>query len=591
MLLRLLLCLPALTHAAVVASSMMRGGAPKVSEKLQAVQKSLEEQRKQDEASHEKMSCWCQTHLAEKQSALDDVSQQLQSLGSDVETTSASLSRLNIEVESHEKELADNQQDLSAAQALREKASSKFTDEEQTQVQNIDALSKAMAAIKSPHGTSELAVSSMASILGISAQPWQSQDSQSMLLQLRGQVERRQSPDVVFGVLKRMKASFEKDLADSRNDENNEKDNHEELVGAKTKQILSLKKHLSNKKQRLAESKVQVLEKKKLIDRYGGLRDADQELLVAMKEFCQDGDDSFQARHEEYQNELLALSKAQAEFAGTQLLAVGGGDTKPGYADELCTVALGITGKDYRAKAKAACEKARDGQTQDAADAAEALQDELTTEAKKLGEQKSDCERSLEDARNEAEQANEITSARAGAIDSDKQSADARIDALKAQSSSSDKAKSELADVRDAVHQAMYNIGLVTHNTVTVMQKVKEAAGPAAGSISTAIGHAEKLAGAAKAFDARNDAGAQKIGPLVDTALQAASKALIPLQMMRANAEEDALDVKRDQREHLNGAAVQKCNPAALASEAEKLQGFAEGLGNAASAWAYAALR
>ena len=219
----------------------------------------------------------------------------------------------------------------------------------------------------------------------------------SLLQQLGGQ-KAGQSPDMVYGVVKQMKATFSEDLEDMRTQEATASERHEGLVDAKSQEIAALKKQLMDKKSRLAKSKVQGANRAQQKERSEKLLDAQSEVLGSMRELCQRNEESFEARQEARQGELVALSSAQAELAGAQLLSVGARGMGGGV-DALCSAALEITDKAWRARAKEACEKGRAGAAQDAADATESLTSDLRAAAKEAAKEKEECSQSIQDAK------------------------------------------------------------------------------------------------------------------------------------------------------------------------------------------------
>ena len=118
----------------------------------------------------------------------------------------------------------------------------------------------------------------------------------SMLLQQLGGQKAGQSPDMVYGVVKQMKATFSEDLEDMRTQEATASERHEGLVDAKSQEIAALKKQLMDKKSRLAKSKVQGANRAQQKERSEKLLDAQSEVLGSMRELCQRNEESFEAR-------------------------------------------------------------------------------------------------------------------------------------------------------------------------------------------------------------------------------------------------------------------------------------------------------
>merc|ERR1740138_1615091 len=106
------------------------------------------------------------------------------------------------------------------------------------------------------------------------------------LLREGGRLDAASSPEVVYGVLKHMHATFTNDLEDMRSDESDAVRRHEELVRVKTKMVNTVQKQLESKKMRAANAKVQVTQRQAQLDKSQELQQVSTRLVAAMGELC-----------------------------------------------------------------------------------------------------------------------------------------------------------------------------------------------------------------------------------------------------------------------------------------------------------------
>jgi len=561
---------------------------------LTKIQQRLDKEADEGKNVYDKGGCWCQRNLQETGQTIDSMRSSLDSLGHDIEAQTAENSGLDIDLGQHRQELEQNQQSLDTAQALREKESASFQDEEQSHIQALSSLDGAMTALKPDHS----ALLSMQSIFNNSESAAILQSytrTKGLFLQLQQAVSQRQSPDVVYGVLGRMKTNFKDELEDLRHSESSRTEDHKVLTSAKSQEINALKRQAMGKQQRYAAGKLQVEQKKEQVTRSQGLVDANVALQSSMKEFCDANDNAFQIRKTERQAEALALADAVAGLAGTQFLAVARQhmpdvENPNNPANELCMAAMEIAEKDWREKAKAACEVGKSGSMQEAADKVEALEDLIREAQQKTKDDGNECKSQSEDAQADLREATDQTEAQEGVVRSDFEQTSETLESVMAQASGAQKAKDELNSVSGALHQMMQNIRAESVHETGLMESAAKNAGAAQPHINEAIQHANKLADASIDFDDKQNALVQTLSQNFDSVQRSAGKLAIPLQMMKAEGEEDTIKVKEQKEEntHVHQAS---CDLSTIQAREQKLAGYLASLGKAAESLAWGSLR
>merc|ERR1719324_314781 len=309
----------------------------KVVNLLKDMKAQLEKEAEEDEEIYDKMACWCETNDKEKTKAIADAEAHIQDLTATIEELAATSARLSTEIKNLEKEVAENQEALDQAKAMRAKELAEFNAEEKDALLNIQALKNAIIVL-SKHNPG-------ASLLQISAT--QTQDVATMLagIMARNAVmfdgvltpsQKRivnafvQSPEdyfdaeptfkqsyapasgQIFGILKQMKETFESNLSTSQKEELAAQKAYEELKKAKEEEIAAGQDAIDTKTSELATTDEKLaMSKQDMEDTKAGLSE-DEAFLLMLKEKCQGADQEYEERQKTRAAEIEAVSKALA---------------------------------------------------------------------------------------------------------------------------------------------------------------------------------------------------------------------------------------------------------------------------------------
>ena len=93
------------------------------------------------------MACWCETNDKEKTKSIADAESRISDLTTKIEELTANSARLNTEIKNLEKEVAENQNALDKATAIRQKQLAEFNEEEKDLLQSISALKSAVTVL------------------------------------------------------------------------------------------------------------------------------------------------------------------------------------------------------------------------------------------------------------------------------------------------------------------------------------------------------------------------------------------------------------------------------------------------------------
>merc|ERR1711871_501085 len=114
---------------------------------LKDMLKQLEKEAEEDEEIYDKMACWCETNDKEKTKAIADAEAKITDLTTKIEELTASSARLNTEIKNLEKEVAENQEALDQATAIRQKELAEFNEGEKDLLGSISALKSAVTVL------------------------------------------------------------------------------------------------------------------------------------------------------------------------------------------------------------------------------------------------------------------------------------------------------------------------------------------------------------------------------------------------------------------------------------------------------------
>merc|ERR1719453_2297810 len=120
------------------------------------MQKELEKEAEEDEATYDKIVCWCNTNDKEKTKSIKQAETKIADLTKSIEEGTATSAKLNTEIANLKKEVAANQNALDKAGAMRTKDLAEFTAEEKDLLQSIGALKSAITVLSKHHGGAAL---------------------------------------------------------------------------------------------------------------------------------------------------------------------------------------------------------------------------------------------------------------------------------------------------------------------------------------------------------------------------------------------------------------------------------------------------
>merc|ERR1719486_348840 len=246
--------------AAKVAANPMR----RVITMLQMMVKKVEAEGKKETELFEKYMCYCKSGAETLGKSIADAEEKIPQLESDIKEAVAEKAQLDKDLETHK---ADRE--IAKSTAMREKDAAAFLKESTEDKSNLEALKKALAAIEKGMAGAFLQTNSAAVLRRLSLNQDMSNADRDLLASfLMGNAKQGYAPasGEIVGILKQMKDTMEKDLAEVIAAEETAKADFEGLVAAKEKEIAAATKAIEEKTKRTGEVAVEIVNLKEDLD-------------------------------------------------------------------------------------------------------------------------------------------------------------------------------------------------------------------------------------------------------------------------------------------------------------------------------------
>merc|ERR1719327_2498179 len=256
--------------------------------------KKVEAEGKKEEEIFEKFMCYCTSGAATLGKSIEDAETKIPQLESDIKESEATKAQMDADVENAKTTRADAKTAMGKATSMREKEHAAFAKESSEDESNLDALTKALAAIEKGMAGGFLQTSAAVVLRQLSlTQDMSSTDRDLLASFLTGSHSQGYAPASaeIVGILKQMKDSMEKDLAEVYAQEEAAKNDFEALMAAKQKEIEAATKEIEEK-----------------IKRSGELAE-DKQYLADLDKMCEQRKKEWEVVCKTRQQELLAIAE------------------------------------------------------------------------------------------------------------------------------------------------------------------------------------------------------------------------------------------------------------------------------------------
>merc|ERR1719265_2868432 len=273
--------------------------------------KKVEEEGKTENELFEKFMCYCDTGKMTLGKSIGDAEEKIPQVQSDIEAAESLKTQLDSDLAQHKTDREEAKTAIDKATSLRAKDAAAFAKESGEDKSNLEALTKALAAIEKGMAGSFLQTNAAGILRQLSLSQEMSNADRDLLSSfLMGGASQGYAPasGEIVGILKQMKDTMEKDLAEVIAAEEKAKQDFEGSVDAKEKQIAEATKAVEEKTKRHGEVAVEIVNLEE------DLEDT-QESLAEDKKFLADLEKNCETKEKEWaeickmrQEELIALA-------------------------------------------------------------------------------------------------------------------------------------------------------------------------------------------------------------------------------------------------------------------------------------------
>jgi len=279
---------------------------------LQDMVAKVEAEGKEEAELFEKFMCYCDTGKATLGKSIADAEEKIPQVESDLKEAVGEKTQLTNDLAQHQSDRTAAKEAIAKAKSMREKEAASFAKESGEDQSNLDALTKAIAAIEKGLGGSFLQTNSAAVLRSLSLNMDMSNADRdqlsSFLMGSDSQGSSTAGSSEILGMLKQMKDTMEKDLAETVSQEETLKKDFEATVAAKESEIAQATKAIEEKTKRVGEVSVEIVNlEEDLEDTKDQLAD-DQKFLADLEKNCETKKKEWEEICKMRQEELIALT-------------------------------------------------------------------------------------------------------------------------------------------------------------------------------------------------------------------------------------------------------------------------------------------
>jgi peptidoglycan hydrolase CwlO-like protein len=274
------------------------------------MQSSVEAEGEKEKKLFEEFMCYCKTGTNDLTQSIDAAESKLPQVSSALEKAEATKVQLEKDIKQHKANVADAKKTMATAKALREKEAAAFAKESSDLKTNIAALGKATAAIEGGMAGSFLQNAAATAVLRrITLDAEMSSPDREMLSAFlsQGQGYVPASGEIV-GILKQLKDTMEKTLAEVTATEEEAIKTFADLMEAKTKELEANTAAIESKLERVAQVGLEITEMKEDIDDTAKALAEDKKFLAELAKGCSTKEAEWAERTKTRADELLAIA-------------------------------------------------------------------------------------------------------------------------------------------------------------------------------------------------------------------------------------------------------------------------------------------
>jgi chromosome segregation ATPase len=281
---------------------------------LQSMQTKIEEEGDRDLALFNKYMCYCKTSGGSLQSTIADATAKVPEVGSAISEAEEKNVQLKADIEKAKKDRASAKEAMAEATSIREKTAAAFAAENTETTSNLDALTKAIAAIEGGMAGSFLQTPAAQLLRTLMSSDLVFEgDKTDVLSFLSGKTAEEagyapQSGEIT-GILKQLKDTMAKGLAEATSAEEADIKAYDALMTAKKKEVAAQTVAIEQKTVRSGELAVEIVQMKNDLSQTQKSLEEDKEFLANLKANCATKDQEWNEISKTRSDELIALAE------------------------------------------------------------------------------------------------------------------------------------------------------------------------------------------------------------------------------------------------------------------------------------------
>jgi len=283
----------------------------KVVSMLQMMQKRVAAEGQKEADLYDKFLCYCKNSGGALGKSVGDAQTKIPSVGSDIQESQAKLKQDQADVKRAQTDRADAKSAMADAAVIRTKEAAAFAASKSEATSNIASLTGAITAIeKGMTGFLQTEAAQRLKKTVMNLKDLSEYDRAEVVSFLSGAQSEAYAPQsgAITGILKEIKDTMTKNLADEESNESSSSASFEELMAAKTKEVNALTRTIEAKTGRIGEMSVAIVQMQEdLSDTEAGLLQ-DQKFLKDMDANCATKASEYDANVKVRGDELVALA-------------------------------------------------------------------------------------------------------------------------------------------------------------------------------------------------------------------------------------------------------------------------------------------
>jgi hypothetical protein len=294
------------TSASVSASAMRAHANPirKVVTMLQMIVKKIEKEAKEEEDLFDKFNCECNKNSASLAKQIEEAQTAGSDQGAALEAGNEQQKQLTQDISDGKKQREAAKETIATSTGIREKEAKAFAASKADSEANIDAMGKAIGALRSGTGGAFLQTNFATQLRDLAT----GKPHYAELAAFLQDGEGTEGTGEIIGMLEQLKEEMTKDLADAVATEEDAIKTYKELVAAKTTEFETLQAAIEEKMARLGELGVANAELSNAGGDTGDQIEKDQKALADLKVACAQRAKDYEAEKKSTAEELLALA-------------------------------------------------------------------------------------------------------------------------------------------------------------------------------------------------------------------------------------------------------------------------------------------